>query len=90
MANGQIRDTIIGYFTEKNYGNDFEFKSVDCEWLKEQGCTHEIAVGGVHGSPYRGAKLLKTVVYVLVDEDENGNVWEKWDIKKRVDFNMAA
>ncbi len=91
MANGKIGDNILGYFTEKNYGNDFEFKDVDCQWLKDQGCTHEIAVGGApHHYHYRGAKLLKTVVYVLVDENENGAVWEKWNIKNRVNFDSIT
>ncbi len=86
MAMGKAGDKITGYFIEKDYGARFEFRAVEREWLKEQGCTHEIAVNDVHGYPYRGAKILKTVVHVLTDEDENGNVWQKWQIKKRVDF----
>ena len=56
---------------------------------------HEIAMSD--GS-FRFAKVLKTVVYVVVDEDEFGNpVVEKWDIKavwarkaRGANFNCCA
>lgn len=35
---------------------------------------------------YRFIKLLKTVCYVAINEDENGIVWEKWDIKNLVNY----
>ena len=89
MANGRSGDKIIGFFTEKDQGKDFEFRLVECPVWKEQGCTHEVAVGGVHGYRYRGAKVLKTVAYVAVDEDENGVVWEKWYTKNHTLFAAA-
>jgi hypothetical protein len=30
----------------------------------------------------RLARVLQTVVWVVVDEDDNGPVWEKWPIKQ--------
>lgn len=33
-----------------------------------------------HG--YRYARILKTVAYIVVDEDENGPVTERWNITK--------
>jgi hypothetical protein len=37
---------------------------------------------------FRFAKVLKTVVYIAVDEDENGPVIEKWDVK--ANFNCCS
>lgn len=87
MANGNIGDKIIGSFTEKGDGNHFEFKLVECGIWKAWGCTHEVAVGGVIGYRYRGAKVLKTVAYIAVDEGANGEpIWEKWNIKNHTLF----
>lgn len=43
---------------------------------------HVIYVGGTTGPGTRLAKVLKTVVFVVVDEDENGPVVQKWPIKQ--------
>jgi hypothetical protein len=48
------------------------------EWAQVQGATHTLCT--IDGE--RPARLLKTVAYVGVDEDEYGNcVWEKWQIR---------
>jgi hypothetical protein len=41
----------------------------------------------VSNEEWRYAKVLKTVAYIAVDEDEYGKpVTEKWDIKKHVPY----
>ena len=84
--------TIQGSFTEKEYGNMFEF-SMNDEFVsfihsrngKDTEYPHKVWVTtpreGID-SGYRMALVLKTVAYIVVDEDENGPVIEKWDIKE--------
>ena len=43
------------------------------------GATHLVDTGDI-GWPWRYAKVLKTVAYVAVDEDDSGIIWEKWPI----------
>jgi len=53
------------------------------------GFTHKVWVGGegVCGQwGYRYAVVMKTVAYIAVDEDEDGPVVEKWNIKKNVEY----
>ncbi len=57
------------YAIRPNTGNDFA-----------PDCPHIIYVGGL--GDYRFAKVLKTVAFVVVDEDDNGPVYEKWDLKR--------
>ena len=41
-----------------------------------------VGSGGIGGDcGYRAAKVLGTVAYIAVDEDDNGTVVEKWAIK---------
>jgi len=79
--------TIAGLFTEKEHGNMFEYRARS-EFSPEMpgnfdGFPHEIFVGsGYAPDMIRFGRVLKTVAYVVVDEDEFGNpVVEKWDIK---------
>lgn len=59
------------------------------EWAKERGATHSLQT--IDG--WRPAIVLKTVIYVGIDEAEhenNGDIeWEKWDIR-HVDTTYAA
>lgn len=81
------RAAILGQFVEKDHGHTFEFherNSVDrCNFAYD--FPHRIFVG--HDGRFsetddtRVAKVMKTVVLVVVDEDENGPVVEKWSIK---------
>tara|TARA_Y100000356_G_scaffold128490_1_gene128478 strand:+ start:797 stop:1063 length:267 start_codon:yes stop_codon:yes gene_type:complete len=78
----------IGDFVEKSYGNWFTYGVNKDEWLKNE-YPHIIYVNDLegHGSGYRYAKVLKTVAYIVVDEDEYGKpVVEKWELKKNFKY----
>lgn len=70
--------TVIGTFTEKSEGKTRFVDSEVSDWAKDRGATHSVeTIDGL-----RPIKLLKTVCYVMVDEDAEGNaVWAKWLIK---------
>lgn len=51
----------------------------DEHWCQEIGATHVLLLPDFIT---RAAKVLKTVAYVAVDENETGIVWEKWHIKQ--------
>ena len=74
----------IGAFYERDAGNYFEFSRND-EQESWSDMPHKVWVGGrgVAGmTGWRYAKVLKTVAYIVVDEDEYGlPVVEKWQIK---------
>jgi hypothetical protein len=69
-------------FRDTEYKNYHWYRvGAPCEWSAERGATHTLVLDGDNGS--RPLKLLKTVAYVGIDEDENGNiVWEKWSVTK--------
>ena len=78
--------TIIGIFDEKEYGNYFEFSHNDDDLLSYFGkeFPHKVWVTNASSDDrgYRYATVKKTVAYVVIDEDDNGEpVIEKWNIK---------
>ena len=78
----------LGCFTEKEYGKHFEY-SVNDEFFnvfEGQHYPHKVWVGDVVGQGWRYAMVKKTVAYVVVDEDENGPVVEKWNLKKNTKY----
>lgn len=73
--------TICGLFKEKDCGNYFEYRKSEGNFA---GMPHEIFVGdgSTNGNQIRYGRVLKTVVYIVVDEDEYGApVIEKWKVK---------
>ena len=68
--------------TEVDYKKDYTvFDGAPCDWSREHGATHTLFCGDGPGRGTRPAKLLKTVLYVGVGEDEDGNiVWDKWTL----------
>ena len=73
------QEDVAGRFRELDCGNTFEFSREGLsDWDIKQGATHTVAV--LDGNT-RAARVLKTVVHIIVDEDENGAVWEKWRVK---------
>lgn len=77
----------IGQFVEKEVGNYFEFSNNDADSVMPA-WPHRVWVGGrTNDQGFRYARVLKTVVYIVTDEDENGApVVEKWDIKNKRDY----
>ena len=77
------RARLEGAFDEKTNGHRFEFakrNSYDLTTFAGE-YPHRIWVGP-DGEDTRCALVLKTVVYVVIDEDLHGNpVVEKWSIK---------
>lgn len=73
---------IFGRFEDADHSSTFEYaerRHPDDNFAPE--FPHIIYVGP-NGEETRLAKVLKTVAYVVTDEDANGNpVIEKWQIK---------
>ena len=80
--------TTIGQFTERSVGKTHEYSpntDIESGWDPKwdqfaQDFPHKLwTLDG-----YRYARVLKTVAYICVDEDEYGQpVVEKWDITNR-------
>ena len=79
MAFAPENKPVHGCFTVPETGAYFEYANVwHNKWAAHAGLLQSIYVKD--GST-RGAKILKTVAYVAVDENENGlPVVEKWRI----------
>ena len=80
----------IGAFVEKDTGNVFEYSDLGDEYVPDnlQGFCypHKVWVGDVVGQGWRFANVKKTVAYIVVDEDENGPITEKWNLKKNKEY----
>lgn len=74
----------IGQFVEKEVGNYFEYSvNTDNSFVDPENFPHMIWVC----DGYRYARVLKTVAYICVDEDEYGMpVVEKWQLKKNTAY----
>lgn len=79
MAFAPFEIRTVGCFIEAGIKKLFEFdKASDREdypfrvWVTSP-------VKGID-SGWRYAKILKTVAYIVVDEDDNGDVVEKWNL----------
>jgi hypothetical protein len=74
-------------FKEKEYGLRHEvFNLPPDEWAAKYGATHTLFIPKeAHMFPGRGTRpaiLKKTVLYVGIDETEEGGIkWEKWSGK---------
>lgn len=89
--------SILGCFTEKDCGNLFEFSAAPDLYLappahggKNVVYPHLVWVTTPwkHDCGYRRARVLKNVVHIITDEDENGwAVVEKWNIKNYREYS---
>jgi hypothetical protein len=77
---------------EAQWGHRHEVREgAPCAWSAEQGATHTLWLGEGPGKGTRPARLLKTVLYVGVDENADGNcVWEKWQIRDPLKFGAVT
>ena len=81
VMNGWDReDKIIGRFVHANTGKVFDYRLSNDAWGKSHGYPHEVCVGPA-GDQVRAAKVMTTVCYIVVDEEGNKPVVEKWNIK---------
>jgi hypothetical protein len=76
---------LLGSF-ETHKGTHFEYavrpeadKVFNAPWMPHIVYVNDVAG---HGCGYRAARVLGTVVYVVIDEDDNGPVVEKWTLKR--------
>lgn len=89
----RARKTPIVMVKEREYRKTHEvYQGAPCEWSAARGATHTLYCGEVEG-PFarpgtgtRPAKLLKTVLYVGVDELDGDVVWERWQISRVAEF----
>lgn len=73
-------DMKIFIFKAKNGIYHDVYECPPDKWAEEHGATHTLYIGpkDFAGGGTRPAKLLKTVLYIGVDEDENSGIkWEK-------------
>lgn len=68
-----------GAFQEKEYRQWFTYRPTLNNYATDNGLMYEIDVlNGI-----RFAKILKTIAYVAIDEDENGlPILERWEFVK--------
>lgn len=69
----------VGEFKLLENGNWFSYKPNDTGFQEEE--YPFLVCVGPDADQQRYARIRKTVAYVVVDEDENGLVEEKWLIK---------
>lgn len=78
---------ILGSFVESTFNNTFEFAQRDRDhtngFASIEEYPHVIYVMSFKDQQTRYANVKKTIAYVVVDEDAEGNpVVRKWNIKK--------
>ena len=77
--------TLIGSFVEKSAGMTHEYSLIGDDGLLWMGEEYPHKLWTLDG--YRYARVLKTVAYIVVDEDEYGlPVVQKWNIKQHRKF----
>lgn len=91
MAYYSYTSNPVGCFVEKDTKNYFEYSENTCAEFDgaREHYPHIVWVGGegVCGSRgYRYANVKKTVAYIIVDEDENGPILERWFLAKNTPY----
>jgi len=76
-----LKNRGLASVKEQSYGKRHcVYDGPPSDWAKEREATHTLYCGDGPGEGTRPAKLLKTVLYVGVDEVADQIVWEKWDL----------
>ena len=93
--NGQLngRPRIMGAFNEKDNVHRFEFSArpADEQAVFAPAYPHQVFVGPFGQEEVRAARVLKTVAYIVIDEEADGTpVVEKWAIKNHIAYREAA
>lgn len=91
------KQNVLGRFVEVSRGNTFEYSVNDVGLIlapaahggKNIEYKHKIWVGP-NAEEFRFANVGKTVAHVIVDENENGFVTEKWVIKQHREYSSTV
>lgn len=76
--------SIIGSFREKEFNNFFEFSQNNTGTMPEYPHLVWVSSNPINDSGFRFAIVKKTVAYVAINEDEEGNpTIDTWKIKER-------
>jgi hypothetical protein len=77
------KNNLAGDFQERDHGHWFSYALTADEWALANGLPHEIdTIDGV-----RFARVLKTCVYVAVDEAADGTaVLQRWALRRNNRF----
>ena len=78
--------SIIGRFNEKDYGNLFEFSENREEWNTDYPHKVWVTTPWNMDCGWRFAKVLKTVAYILTNDEDGNEVVNKWSIKKHTEY----
>lgn len=92
MANAPVGEKVLGYFTEKSHGRQFDYVENDEMVLfplahggKNVRFPHKVFVGP-DGKDWRYAYVKGSVAHVVVDETELGWKVDRWDIVRHRRF----
>ena len=78
--------TILGSFDEKEYGKYFEFSENNENFYTEYPHKVWVTTPWHMDGGWRFAKVLKTVAYILANDEDGNDVVEKWAIKKYQEY----
>ena len=84
MALAPVTDRrILGSFSEKDFGCTFDYCAPDLAGLEKHFEGHGINAEVYVGDGTRFARMLKTVAYIAIDENDDGTPrFEKWHIRQ--------
>ena len=82
--------SILGSFIEKEHGHLFEFSKNNEMFHTSYPHKVWVTTPWRMDSGWRFAKVLKTVAYVLTNDQDGQDVVEKWSIKKRRYFQDSS
>lgn len=75
------QSVVIGSFQEKTYSRHFEYIKAGFPLSEGDMVFDMLIFVGPNGNETRHAKILKTVAYVIVEENEDGYIIKKWQIR---------
>ena len=78
--------TILGSFDEKEHGKFFEFSENNENFYTEYPHKVWVTTPSHMDGGWRFAKVLKTVAYILTNDEDGNDVVEKWAIKKYLEY----
>ena len=79
--------SILGCFNEKDHGKFFEFSQNDEDFYTDYPHKVWVTTPWHMDEGWRFAKVLKTVAYVLTNDEDGYDVVEKWHLKGRREYD---